>query len=466
MKKFMDENFLLSTPTAVKLYNNYAKDMPIIDYHCHLSPKEIYEDRKFKNIADAWLYGDHYKWRLMRSNGIDEKYITGDSSDYDKFMAWTKTLSIAIGNPLYHWTHLELQRFFGIYEPLNEKTAPDIWKKANELLEKDEFSARELIKKSNVKIVCTTDDPVDTLEYHLKLKKEENFNVKVLPAFRPDKGLKIDKDTFMPWIDKLSEVCGRKIENIDDLLSSIESRIEFFNSVGCRVSDHAMDVVDYAEASKEEVNDIFVKRFKGETLTKTEISKYKTYIMKFLGKLYSKFGWVMQLHIAALRDLNTNMFKKMGPDTGFDSMNDLTIAEPLARLMDSLEMEGALPKMILYSLNAKDSYTIGTIMGCFQGTSIPGKIQLGSAWWFNDSKTGMIDQMTTLANTGLLSRFVGMLTDSRSFLSYTRHEYFRRILCDLIGKWVENGEYPDDEEMLGNIVEGICYKNAKTYFNM
>lgn len=466
MKKFMDEKFLLSTPTAVKLYNNYAKDMPIIDYHCHLSPKEIYENKKFKNITEAWLYGDHYKWRAMRSNGIDEKYITGNSSDYDKFVAWAKTLSVAIGNPLYHWTHLELQRFFEIYEPLNEKSAPDIWEKANQLLSKDEFSARELIKKSNVRIVCTTDDPADTLEYHLKLKEENDFPVKVLPAFRPDKAVRINKDTFIPWLEQLGKVYGIKVDNLDELLKALESRVEFFNSVGCKVSDHAMDVVNYVESSKEEVDGIFIKGFKGEILTEEEIAKYKTYIMRFLGKLYVKFGWVMQLHIAALRDLNTKMFKKMGPDTGFDSMNDLAIAEPLARFLDSLESEGSLPKTILYSLNAKDNYTIGTIMGCFQGTTIPGKIQLGSAWWFNDSKTGMIDQMTTLANTGLLSRFVGMLTDSRSFLSYTRHEYFRRILCDLIGKWVENGEYPDDEEVLGDIIKGISYNNAEAYFNM
>jgi glucuronate isomerase len=466
MKKFMDENFLLSNSTAINLYHNYAKDMPIIDYHCHLNPKEIYENKKFKNITELWLYGDHYKWRAMRSNGVDEKYITGDSSDYDKFMAWARTLQVAIGNPLYHWTHLELQRFFEIHDVLTEKTAPVIWEKVNELLNGEGFSARDLIKKSNVKIICTTDDPIDSLEYHLKLKDESDFGVKVLPAFRPDKGLEINKATFNPWLEKLGQVSERTIENYDEFLQALESRLRFFHSVGCRVSDHALDSVTYMEGSREEINNIFAKALKGETVSVEEESKYKTYTLQFLGRLYSELGWTMQLHIAAMRNNNTKMFKHLGPDTGFDSINDGEIAYPLSRLLDSLEVNNSLPKTILYTLNPKDNYVLGTMLGNFQGSEVPGKIQFGSAWWFVDNKEGMIEQMKTLANLGLLSRFVGMLTDSRSFLSYTRHEYFRRILCNLIGEWVENGEVLEDMEILGSIVQGISYNNAKEYFGM
>lgn len=466
MKKFMDENFLLSNDAAVTLYHKYAKEMPIIDYHCHLIPKEIYENRRFKNIADAWLFGDHYKWRAMRSNGVDEKYITGDSSDYEKFMAWVKTLQIAIGNPLYHWTHLELKGFFGIDEVLNEKTAPEIWDKANKLLQGEGFGARELIKKANVKTLCTTDDPTDSLEYHIKLKEDKDFDVKVLPAFRPDKGVRINKDTFIPWVKKLGEVAEKNIRNYGDFLEALESRVEFFHSVGCRISDHALDSVTYAEASKEEIEDIFLKAINGSKVTSEEESKYVTYTLRFLGKLYSKLGWAMQLHIAAMRDNNTRMFNKMGQDVGFDSINDESIAYALSRFLNSLEIENSLPKTILYTLNPKDNYVLGTMLGNFQGSGIPGKIQFGSAWWFNDNKDGMIEQMKTLANLGLLSRFVGMLTDSRSFISYTRHEYFRRILCNLIGEWVENGEVPDDMELLGKIVQDISYNNAKEYFGM
>lgn len=466
MKKFMDENFLLSNETAVNLYRKYAKDMPIIDYHCHLNPKEICENKKFKNITEAWLYGDHYKWRAMRSNGINEKYITGDSTDYEKFIAWTKTLSIAIGNPLYHWTHLELQRFFNIYEPLNEKTAPEIWEKANKMISGEGFSARDLIKKSNVKIICTTDDPVDSLEYHLKLKEDKSFDVKVLPTFRPDKGIRINKDTFIPWIKKLSEVSERTIDSYKEFLEALESRVEFFNSVGCKVSDHGLDSITYAEATEEEIDSIFKKAMDGNKVTLEEETKYSTYTLQFLGRLYSKLGWTMQLHLAAMRDNNTRMFNKMGQDVGFDSINDEGIAYALSRFLDSLEKEDKLPKTILYTLNPKDNYVLGSMLGNFQGGGIPGKIQFGSAWWFNDNRDGMVEQMKALANLGLLSRFVGMLTDSRSFLSYTRHEYFRRIACNLIGEWVENGEFPDDMELLGDIVKGISYNNAKEYFGM
>lgn len=466
MKKFMDDDFLLSNKTAVELFHNYAKEMPIIDYHCHLSPKEIYENKKFKNITEAWLYADHYKWRVMRSNGIDEKYITGDADDYEKFMAWAKTMPMAIGNPLYHWTHLELQRYFGIYEPLSEKAAPVIWEKANKLISGEGFGARDLIKKSNVKLICTTDDPADSLEYHIKLKGCTGFETKVLPTFRPDNGVEINKDGFDAWIKKLSAAYGKSIKNLDEFLEALESRLRFFHEVGCRVADHGLSSVTYMETSKEEIAEIFAKGLKGEKVSKDEESKYRTFAVKFCGRLYSELGWTMQIHMGATRNNNTKMFRKLGADTGFDSVNDEQIAVPLSRLLDSLEAEDSLPKTILYNLNPKDNYVLGTMLGNFQGSEVPGKIQFGSGWWFIDNKQGMVNQMTTLANLGLLGRFVGMLTDSRSFLSYPRHEYFRRIMCSLIGEWVENGEYPDDRQQLGSIVQGISYNNAKEYFGI
>lgn len=466
MKAFMDENFLLSNDTAVKLYHEYAKNMPIYDYHCHLSPKEIWENKKYKNITQAWLYGDHYKWRAMRSNGIDEEYITGGASDYDKFKAWAKTIPYTIGNPLYHWTHLELRRFFGVYELLNEENADIIWEKVNDKLSHDEFSPRGLIKQSNVKLVCTTDDPLDNLEYHQKIKEIEDFDTTVLPAFRPDKGVEIRKDSFKDWVEKLAQVWGNPINNYDDFLAALEARIDFFHNQGCRLSDHGLDYVPYREASLAEVNQIFKKALNGESITIEEEEKYKTYTLNFLGRQYSEREWAMQLHIQAMRNNNTKMFKKLGPDTGYDSMNDYNIAYPLSRFMDSLEQEGSLPRIILYSLNPKDNYVLASMLGNFQGDGIPGKIQFGSAWWFNDQKDGMEEQMKVLANVGLLSRFIGMLTDSRSFLSYTRHEYFRRILCNIVGEWAENGEAPNDIEFLGSIVQGICFNNAKEYFTM
>ncbi|MFL0164127.1 glucuronate isomerase [Candidatus Clostridium helianthi] len=465
MKNFMDENFLLSNQTAIDLYHNYAKNLPIIDYHCHIDPKEIYENKKFSNITEAWLYGDHYKWRAMRSNGIDEKCITGDGSDYDKFLAWSQTIPMAIGNPLYHWTHLELQRFFGIYEPLDEDTAPEIWKRTNELLNGEGFNVRDLIIKSNVETICTTDDPIDTLEYHIKIKEDTSFNVNVLPTLRPDKGIEINLDGFVSWVKALEKVSEISIDNYDEFLKALDSRIRFFHSVGCRIADHGIDgVVVYADTSKEEAAAIFAKVLDGKTISADEEKKYKTYTLRHVFKLYHELGWTMQLHIAALRSNNTKMFKEIGPNTGFDSINDESIAYPLSRLLDSVDKENSLPKTILYTLNPKDNYVLGTMIGNFQGDGIPGKMQFGAAWWFNDNKDGMIEQMKALGNLGLLGRFVGMLTDSRSFLSYTRHEYFRRIACNLIGEWVENGEVPKNDKLLKRIVEGICYSNAKEYF--
>ncbi|WP_160724229.1 glucuronate isomerase [Bacillus sp. USDA818B3_A] len=464
MSVFMGENFLLKNETAVRLYHDYAKQMPIIDYHCHLSPKEIYENKTFKNITEIWLDGDHYKWRLMRSNGVEEQFITGSASDYEKFMAWARTVPMTIGNPVYNWTHLELQRFFGIDDVLDEESAPQIWERVNALLNSEGFAARDFIKKSNVKVVCTTDDPIDSLEYHLKLQEEDDFDVQVLPSFRPDKGLEINRGTFQGWVEKLQTAAGIAIESYEDYLKALESRVRFFDSVGCKVSDHAIDQMMYADTTREEAAGIFNQALQGKTVSVEDEKKYKAHTYKFLGSLYSELGWAMQFHINALRNNNSRMFEAMGPDTGWDSINDEGIAKPLSRLLDSIERESGLPKTIIYSLNPNDNTTIASMIGNFQGGGIPGKIQFGTAWWFNDNKDGMLEQMRALSNMGLFSRFIGMLTDSRSFLSYTRHEYFRRIVCSMIAEWVENGEVPNKTEFLGKIVQGICYDNAKEYF--
>jgi glucuronate isomerase len=464
MGSFMNENFLLNGDIAKDLYHSYAKNMPIIDYHCHLSPKEIYENKRFKNLADAWLYGDHYKWRAMRSNGIAEEYITGHASDYEKFEAWVSTVPMTLGNPLYNWSHLELKRFFGVDEIIKPSNASSIWEKVNSSLNGEGFGARDFIEKSNVKVLCTTDDPIDTLEYHIKLKEDISFKGKVLPTFRPDKGLEINRKSFIPWVRKLEEISEQSISNLDQLLTALEKRIAFFHSVGCRISDHALDYVPYAETSKEAVTEIFANALEGKIVELEAEKQYKTFILIFLGKMYARFNWTMQLHMNASRNNNTRMFQSIGPDTGYDSINDSPMAYQLGKLLDNLDKEDMLPKTILYSLNPKDYPVLATIMGSFQGGGIPGKMQFGSAWWFNDTKEGMLEQLKILANIGLLSRFVGMLTDSRSFLSYTRHEYFRRLLCNLFGEWVVNGEVPDDRELLGHIIQGICYNNAKDYF--
>lgn len=466
MKQFMDENFLLENETAIKLYNDYAKDMPIFDYHCHLSSKEIAENKRYKNITEVWLGGDHYKWRAMRSNGVEERFITGDADDKEKFMKWAQTIYNCVGNPLYHWTHLELKRYFGIDTLLSPSTAEEIWEKCNAKLKEDNFTARGLIKNSNVKALCTTDDPADSLEYHIQLSKDDTFDVKVLPTFRPDKGINIEKPGFIEWIQKLENVVGFKIDSFDKLLKALGQRIEFFHKVGCRVSDHGLDPIVYADGAAEEAGNVFKKGLMGEKLSQEEIEKYKTQVLIYLGRKYSEHGWVMQLHMGTIRNNSSRMFNLLGPDTGFDAVGDYSIALPLAKYLNSLDETNELPKTILYSLNPCDNEVIGTIIGCFQGGGIPGKMQFGSGWWFNDQKDGMIKQMVALGNLGLLSRFVGMLTDSRSFLSYTRHEYFRRILCNLIGQWVESGEAPNDTELLENMVKNICYYNAEKYFNV
>lgn len=466
MKAFMDDTFMLQNETAVRLYQQFAEAEPILDYHCHLNPQEIVENKRFKNLAEVWLYGDHYKWRAMRANGVEERLITGGEgvSDYDRFLAWAKTVPMTIGNPLYHWSHLELRRIFGIFDLINEANAPLIWEKANALLAGEGFSVQDIITKCNVEIICTTDDPADTLEHHLALQESGALACKVLPTFRPDRGLEITRATFLPWLGKMREVTGSAIDDYEGLLAALEARIRFFHSVGCRISDHALDYVPYAEATKADAAAIFAKAVAGEAISLHEEQQYKTYTLIFIGKLYAELDWAMQYHINAHRNNNTFMFGKLGADTGFDSINDSPVAYPLVRLLDGMAREDALPRTILYSLNARDNEVLASLMGSFQGGGIAGKIQLGSAWWFNDTKEGMIAQLKSLASMGLLSRFVGMLTDSRSFLSYTRHEYFRRILCNLLGEWVEEGEAPADMETLGQIVRGICAVNAREYF--
>ena len=465
MQSFMNENFLLQTETAKRLYHDYASKVPIIDYHCHINPREIAEDKHFRSITELWLGGDHYKWRQMRSNGIDEKYITGDADDREKFRAWAITLQKAIGNPLYHWSHLELQRYFDIYEPLTEKNCDAIFDRCNELLSKPDMSARNIILRSNVTTVCTTDDPIDSLEWHRAIKADNSFPVQVLPAWRPDKAMSIEKPDYIEYIKTLESVSGVTINSFATLKKALINRMEFFNDNGCNVSDHGLSFVTYRPAPESDIELYFNKRLNGEELTLEEELKFKTAFMIFVGKEYHRLGWVMQLHYGAKRDNNTRMFNTLGPDTGFDCINSSAPAAELADFLNALNLTDELPKTIVYSLNPIDNAAIGTIIGCFQDSSAIGKIQQGSAWWFNDHKTGMIDQMTSLANLGLLANFVGMLTDSRSFISYTRHEYFRRILCNLIGGWVENGEYPADYEMLGQMIQDISYYNCKRYFN-
>ncbi len=448
----INEKFMLKNKVARKLYA-MVKDLPIIDYHCHLSPKQIAEDYKFKNAYDLFLGGDHYKWRQLRSNGVDEKYVTGDGDEYEKFLAFAKTMPRLIGNPLYHWTHLELKRYFDIDEPLSGESAERIWNKCNECLAKPEFSAKNLIKRSNVEVICTTDDPADTLEYHEALR---DFSTKVLPTFRPDKAVDIEKGTFIPYMQSVG------IKTYDELVKWLQDRINYFNDHGCRLSDHAMEYVPFGTGDPAAA---FAKRMAGEAITKAEVDSFKTAVLKVCATEYTRLSWTMQVHIGALRNNNKKMFEKLGPDTGYDSINDLNIAEALGAFMNHLEYDGNLPRTILYTLNPKDNYVLGTMMGCFQDSTTVGKIQFGSGWWFNDQRDGMEAQMRALANLGILSNFVGMLTDSRSFVSYTRHEYFRRILCNLVGQWVTDGEYPEDYNALSEIVTGIAYYNAKRYFN-
>ncbi len=464
MKRFMDQDFLLSTETARTLFHEHAKKMPIVDYHCHINPEEIAKDRKFENITQVWLGGDHYKWRQMRSNGVEEKYITGDASDREKFQKWAETLEKAIGNPLYHWSHLELQRYFGYHGYLNGKTAEEVWNLCNAKLQEDGMSVRNLIRQSNVTLLCTTDDPADSLEWHKVIAEDHTFDVQVLPAWRPDKAMNIEKPDYAEYLEKLGNAAGMEIKSFKELKTALKKRMEFFDSMGCKVSDHALEYVMYAPASEEQIEELFAKRLQGAELTKEEVLQFKTAYMIFVGKEYHRLGWAMQLHYGCKRDNNVFRYHQLGPDTGYDCIDNYAPSAQMADFLNALNATDELPKTIIYSLNPNDNAAIGTILGCFQDAGTQGKIQQGSAWWFNDHKIGMMEQMTSLANLGLLGNFIGMLTDSRSFLSYTRHEYFRRILCELIGGWVENGEYPADMEVLGNMVEDISYRNAVRYF--
>lgn len=463
MKPFMDEDFLLTTDTAKTLFHTFAEPLPIIDYHCHISPKEIAEDICFENITQIWLRGDHYKWRQMRSNGVEEKYITGDAADWEKFQKWAETLEMAIGNPLYHWSHLELKRYFNYNGVLNGQTAKEVWNLCNKKLIDEKISARELIRKSNVEVICTTDDPIDELKWH-KLLKNTSFQTKVLPAWRPDRVLAIQKEDYLDYLEKLEHVSGKQITSYKDLEEALTNRMNYFEEHGCVLSDHGLEYIMYNPADLEIIEQIFLKRKRNEELNQTEILQFKTALLLFLGRGYAKRNWVMQLHYGVKRDNNKRSFEKLGGDTGFDSISSAAPVNEMADLLNALDYTNELPKTILYSLNPIDNAAIGTIIGCFQNAQAIGKIQHGSAWWFNDNKTGMTEQIISLANLGLLGNFIGMLTDSRSFLSYTRHEYFRRIFCELIGNWVENGEYPNDTCALKKIVEGVSYYNGKRYF--
>ncbi len=464
MKAFMDKDFLLSTPTAQRLFHEYAENAPVLDYHCHINPQEIAENRRFENITQVWLGGDHYKWRAMRSNGVEECYITGDAPDREKFQKWAETLEVAVGNPLFHWSHLELQRFFGYYGVLNGDTAEEVWNLCNEKLQQDDFCARELIKRSNVTLVATTDDPADDLKWHKLIAEDESFDVQVIPAWRPDKAMNIEKPDYIEYLAKLSAAAGMEIASFADLKAALSVRMDFFQEMGCKASDHGLEFVMYVPETEENIEKIFAARLAGEKLSREEELKFKTAYMLFMAGEVRRQGWVMQLHYGCKRDNNTVMYDKLGPDTGFDCISNHTPAAQLADFLNCVNRNGGLPQTIIYSLNPADDAVIGTIIGCFQNSDAVGKIQQGSAWWFNDNKTGMMNQMTSLGNLGLLGNFVGMLTDSRSFLSYPRHEYFRRILCELLGNWVENGEYPDNDKMLSRLVKGISYNNAVRYF--
>jgi len=458
----MDKDFLLETKTARKLFHDFADKMPIIDYHCHIDAADIADDKKYDNITQVWLYGDHYKWRAIRSNGVDEKYITGDASDYEKFEKFAETMPKLIGNPLYHWAHLELKTYFGYEGVLSKDTAKQVWDICNDKLK--DMSVRSIIEESNVKLICTTDDPVDSLDEHKKIKEDKTCSVKVLPAFRPDKAMNIEKEEFISYIDQLEKVSGVRIENYNDLKNAIINRIDYFDNMSCLASDHAFEYVRYIAISEDEVDRLFFKRLNGDVLDNAEIDAYKSAFMLFVGKQYAKRNWVMQIHYGTLRNNNTRNFDLLGADTGFDCITTKDSARGLSDLLNALDIDESLPKTIIYSLNPNDNAMIGTVIGCFQGSEIAGKIQHGSAWWFNDTKEGMISQLKTLASLSVLGNFIGMLTDSRSFLSYTRHEYFRRILCNLIGSWIENGEYFSDMETLSQIVKDICYNNVVKYF--
>ncbi|HOK36381.1 MAG TPA: glucuronate isomerase [Paludibacteraceae bacterium] len=467
MKKFLDENFLLQNETAQQLYHKHAEKLPIIDYHCHLIPAMVAEDYQFKTLTEIWLGGDHYKWRAMRTNGVDEKYCTGkDTSDWEKFEKWAETVPYTVRNPLYHWTHLELKRAFGIEKLLSPKTAREIYEECTAKLQTKEYSAKNLMRKFNVEVVCTTDDPVDSLEYHAKVKKE-GFEIKMLPAWRPDKAMAVENPTvFRAYIEKLGQTADVNIVVFDDLITALRKRHDFFSEMGCKLSDHGIEEFYAEDYTENEIKTIFNKVYSGKELTKEEILKFKSAMMVIFAELDWEKGWVQQFHYGAIRNNNTRLFKLLGPDTGFDSIGTFTTAKAMSKFFDRLDVQNKLTKTIIYNLNPADNEVVATMIGNFQDGSVPGKMQFGAAWWFLDQKDGIEKQLNTLSVLGLLSRFVGMLTDSRSFLSYPRHEYFRRILCNLLGNDIENGLLPYQElDFIGQMVENISYYNAKSYFN-
>ncbi|MGE0079266.1 MAG: glucuronate isomerase [Bacteroidales bacterium] len=464
MKPFMDDNFLLQSKTAEKLYHEHAKKMPIIDYHCHLIPEQIANNRQFENITQPWLYGDHYKWRAMRTNGVDERFCTGEASDLEKFEKWAETVPYTMRNPLYHWTHLELKGYFGVDQILNKNSAKSIYEKTSTMLQSNDYRVQGLLKMMNVEVVCTTDDPIDNLEYHQKIAASK-ITLKVIPAWRPDKAMAVDNlDSFNVYIDKLAEVSNTDINSYQSLISALRKRHDYFAANGCKLSDHGLENFYAEEYTDSEIEAIFSKARKRNELSATEILQFKSAMLHDFAILDHEKGWTQQFHIGAMRNNNSRLFTKLGPDTGFDSIGDLQIAQPMSKFLDRLDKNNQLTKTIIYNLNPGDNEVIATMLGNFQDGSVPGKIQFGSGWWFLDQKDGMEKQMNALSTLGLLSRFVGMLTDSRSFLSYPRHEYFRRILCNLLGRDVENGELPNDIPFIGSMVEDICYNNAKNYF--
>lgn len=463
-RTFLDKHFLLNSETALKLYENAVEGLPIFDFHCHLAPQEVWENKPYENITQIWLGGDHYKWRTMRMHGIGERYITGSANDWEKFSAWAETIPYLIGNPLYHWTHMELKMFFEIEKQLNPETAREIYDACNEMLKKPEFRPRAFIERANVKFIGTTDDPVSTLEYHQLLRNDVSFKAIIAPTFRPDGALFIERPTFNGWLEKLAEVSGIKTDSLDGFLNALKQRVDFFYENGGRASDHDIQKMEYIKATKEEIVLIFDKRISGEQLSNDEIVAYRSFVLKELGKMYAEKQWVMQLHMGAMRNNNTKMKELLGPDTGFDSVGEANMAEGLSCFLDALNQEDALPRTVLFNLNPKDNAVLTGMMGNFYEEGIPGKIQFGSGWWFNDHIDGMEKQMRDLANVGMLSHFIGMLTDSRSFLSYARHDYFRRILCNLLGDWVEKGLAPFEMEFLEQMVRNIGYGNAERYF--
>jgi glucuronate isomerase len=465
---FLSQDFLLSTPTSEKLYFEFAQDLPIFDYHCHIPPAEIAQNRRFENLTRIWLndgrYGDHYKWRAMRANGVPERYITGDASDYDKFLAYAKTVPATIRNPLYHWTHLELQRYFDITELLDETSAPRIWEQANERLQ--DLTAHRIIEKFKVSVICTTDDPTDDLEHHQTIRKSD-LSTMVYPAFRPDRAFTVDQvESFNQWTDRLAKISGSACRDLSEFLDALRSRHRFFDDQGAKLSDHGIPYCYSTMCDESEARAIYGKVRSGAVPVDDETLKFRSYLLRFFGELDAEADWTKQLHLGALRNTNSRAFKQLGPDTGFDSIGDWPQAEPLVRYLDQLESAGKLPRMILYNLNPNDNYLLATMVGNFQSGPAPGKLQFGTGWWFLDQKEAIEWQLNALSNCGLLTHFVGMLTDSRSFMSYPRHEYFRRVLCDVLGREVERNELPNDEGLLGSLVRGICFENAKAYFGL